>query len=796
MSTLHDEHLSDEELEAIALSSDGIDPWADYTPTDAPEPPPENTLDPEEFAAGIAAMTAQEEPDLGEIPESLTDDQRHVVESLTGHLVVVAGPGAGKTRTLVERVVNTIRHGARPDDLLVVTFTRKAAGEVRERLAESLGENRSRQINVTTFHGFSGQILRSEGHRIGLKPTYEVLSGSEQKTLVKNLVKQYKLATDPDYLRLLSGAKRNPELTSTSARARHLAAHNQPDAAQLIVAYEKEKRRLDRLDYDDLILIAHHLLQMDEVRAHWGTKYQHVQVDEYQDTDGMQHAIVKAVATGAQSLMTVGDLDQSIYAWRGASPELFANFRSDYPDARVLYLNDNFRSTPEILDVVRHTIDPIDVPYRSELRPNNQQGAAPAVEVAQDQMDEATAVVNWIKDLLGKQTKFSEIAVLYRGRRQNLQLQAALNKERIPVKLSGSVGFYEKKTVKDLLAWFRLAVKPDEMSFRRVIDQSPGLGPKAAQDLLDAAETERGGDIVGYLSAHVNDMIAIGKGTQKKVEAMKQVVDNIAGLRRVMDSGGITEGLLYALSCVPGEVLVKDEVSEGDLDDIREILVADAVDFTPDRPIQVEDADLVYHYAHGSGVMSEPDEDGKVTVLFSDLGDNHDGIRFDATVDDAEGAPVVSVAAQVLTFDEDDPLPPPVEFLQQVSLDNQALAEAAGGAIELSTIHAAKGREWDHVAIIGLVDGLFPAGFSDEGLVNPTEEERRVMFVAESRARRSLLMTTYRMQKLRQGGYMHRKPSLFLYELEESGKCQFSRRLPRKPAGGRPHWGAGRIGSW
>lgn len=789
---MSDEHLSDAELEEIALAEGGVDPWDGYDPGAAA-----NVLPTQEFMEDLQDMVAQQTPELGEMSAGLTTDQIAVAESLSGPIVVVAGPGAGKTKTLVERTVNAIRNGATPESILIVTFTRKAANEVRERLTLALGEMRSRLMTVTTFHGFSGRLLRTEGHRIDISPTYDVLSSSEQKTLVKQLVKQYNMPTDQSYLDLFSSVKRNPDLADTAARKRDLVAREHPEAAELFPAYEAEKKRLGRLDYDDMIMNAYRLLQIPEVLARWGQKYRHVMVDEYQDTDRMQHGIVRAVASGAQSVMVVGDTDQAIYEWRGGSPLIFTSFSDDFPGTQVMYLNDNFRSTPEILEVIRHTVEPNKVPYRSELRANNPAGAVPRIAVAQDQNAEAELVADWIMDLLGKETPFSEIAVLYRGRRQNLQLQSVLSRAKIPVKVSGGVGFYERKTVKDLLAWFRLAVKPDEMAFRRVIEQVPGVGPKAAQDLIDAAGDEHDGDIVSYLESFVADMIAIKKGQQKKVLAVQSVVEKIEGLRKVLDAEGIAPSLTYAMSCIPGETLVKDEISEFDLDEIRGVLEADAIAFVPDEPLPVDGANEVYHYRYGPGIMLDPDETtGDVTVLYVSMADSHPGLTYPATAEDAEGVSTVPVASQVLALDGQSPLPPPLEFLQQVSLDNQALAEAAGGAIELSTIHAAKGREWDNVAIIGLVDGKFPMGFNTEGgLLEPSEEERRVMFVAESRARRNLLLTAYRSMRLRDGGYMPQSPSKFLYELEEGDVCALSRPLPKVRSNRSNMWG-GRPGVW
>ena len=789
------EHLSDEELESMLLA-EGSSPWEG-----AEEPG--NLLDAQEFADDINEMfpVENETPNLGPIPDTLTADQRAVVESLHGQMVVVAGPGAGKTKTLVERTLNTIRHGSHPRDLLVVTFTRKAAREVRERLSVELGEHVAEQATISTFHGLAGQILRADGFRIDLNPTFETLDGSERKRLINDLRKQYNLSKDVDYQQLISSAKRNPELSSTEERARYLIGEGEHDAAEMLKAYEQEKRRLNRLDFDDMILIAHHLLKDPTVQQNWCKRFQHVQVDEYQDTDAMQDEIVRMVASGSQSLMVVGDLDQSVYSWRGSDPRLFATFASHFENATVMYLDDNFRSTPQILDVARKTIEPVEVPYRSKLTPNKpaDQGTRPELVVAHDQEAEAEFVSNWVQDLLNKGVEPEEIAVLYRGHRQNLRLQAALHKKRIAANLSGGVGFFDRKTVKDILAWFRLAVKPDELAFLAIANQMPNLGPKTAQDHLDAAVTEADGDIVAYLESYVDNMTAIGKGNQKRVQSIREIMENIKGIRNVLDGSGITEAISYAARCIPEDVLTKDEVSADDFTDIVSVLVGEAREFVPDDPLPLDDANEVYHYAYGPGIMIADEDEDLVLVQFTNT--EHE-VKFPATLTPkAEGnGEQLPVAAQVLALDtdlQDTPLTPPVEFLQHVSVDNQALTEEMGGAIDLSTIHAAKGREWDHVAVIGLVDGRFPSGFSDEGLVEPSDEERRVMFVAVSRARKELLMTTFRSQRLKDGGFMPTKPSIFAYELAESGLCEVSGRMPARPRRNRrSFYGRGPIGTW
>lgn len=434
MSTPYDiPQLSDEELEEMARAAEGVedeyDPWADVSQEDIVAIHEANTEHLRERVE--AAMDAQRPPELGEISEDLTAEQRHVVETLTGRLAVVAGPGAGKTKTLVERVVNGVRTGTHPGRILAVTFTRKAANEMRERLAASLGEVMASEVTTSTFHGLSGQILRAECKHIGLDPSFEVLSGSEQKKLVKDLTRQYSLPTDIDYQTHMSAAKRNIELTTVEAQAYWLQKNcEHGEVALMLQAYEKEKTRLGRLDYDDMITHAYRLLCIDEVRDRWAGRYDMVQVDEYQDTDAAQHAIVKLVSSQAQSLMVVGDIDQSIFGWRGSMPEIFATFAEDFDDARVLYLNDNFRSTPQILNVARATIEKVEVPHRSELRPNNYAGALPAVDMAQDQHAEARLIVSWIRNLLNRGVPHEEIAVLFRGRRQSTQLQAQLGRRR------------------------------------------------------------------------------------------------------------------------------------------------------------------------------------------------------------------------------------------------------------------------------------------------------------------------------------------------------------------------------
>lgn len=778
------DQYTDEELAAIALA-DGVDPWAGQACSPVPTP---------QLTDLFLPQTAPE--DVG-IDPTLTAGQREVVEALTGPLIVVAGPGAGKTKTLVERVVNANRTGTAPHRILVVSFTRKAAAEVRDRLEICLGEERASAVHVTTFHGLAGRILRAEGHRIGLRATYDIMSSTEQRTLIRALVRQHLLSSDPDYVRDLSRAKRNPELSSTAERATYLYREAGPDQAELLRAYEAEKRRLNRLDYDDLIVIAHHLLSIPEVQETWCGMFDHIMVDEYQDTDPMQHEIIQRLSRAATSVMAVGDLDQSIYAFRGADPRIFADFPTDFPGAQVLYLNENFRSTPQVLRAARAIIDTVEVPYRTELTAVNNSGPVPELLQARDQVDEAAQVTKWVQGLLARGTPAAEIGVLYRGRRQGLQLQSALTRARVPFTLSGSVGFYESKQVKNVLAWLRLAATPDELAFQRVVEQIPGLGEKFQKDTWASALDQRGGDVVEYLRAQVAAADAAGKASQKRVTAQRSIVELVDQLRQSLDTGGLEAAVDVATrAAVPSDaVVIEGDPAVQDWMDVAEILRQDAISWQPSNPLPLEDGNLVYHYLHGSGVMTNP-SDSTVHVQYFNLPDSHEGFTYEALppADDLDRAPV---AAQVLTVDGENPLPPILEFLQELSVDNQPLADDSRNAVTLSTIHAAKGREWDHVAVIGLVDGLFPLGFPDRGQMLPaSDEDRRVMFVALSRARKSLLLSTYRTQRLRDGGSMYRRPSILLYDLAEAAAIATERPLPRKPRPEQPQRRRPGFGTW
>lgn len=736
------------------------------------EPPPDDLYEPEpvdyeptppvDITEGLLA------PDLGDIPSTLTAEQRQVVEALEGHVMVVAGPGSGKTRVLIERIIHAIRTGTPAGRILAVTFTRKAASEVKERLVASLGEELAKQVTATTFHGFSAALVRQEGHRIGVARDYEVMDGSEQSRIIRALSKQYDIQPDPmNHLREISLSRRQLDLETDGQRAAWLRSNKMHNAAALLPAYVKEKQRLGRLDFDDLVGFAYQLLQTDDVRTRWASRFDHVLVDEVQDSDALQHAMVSAIASRATSLMLVGDLDQSIYSWRGAVPALFRDYQRDHPGTRVITLQDNFRSTPEILSVVRATISEIPWAHRSALRANKPSGAEPRIVQAFDHKAEAKAVVAWVRDLLQRGTNPGEIAILFRGRRQSLATQSALTRGRIDYRMTGGQNFYESKAVKDVLAWFRLAFKPtDELAFYRAVSQLPGLGEKRAGEFVSSAATEMDGDILAWCRSFVHQQSTSNRKLPKYVNVLEALLDQVDSVRRTAETRGLGEAMRVASLCVPSEVRAKDEITDSDVTAMEEQLIGDANAFAPTEPLPLEQGLEVRHPVHGYGIVMDLDNPAEVVVGY----------------DHGEETYPSDALRQVVCRDSSSLVPPPIEFLQTITIDNQELEETKGPVVELSTIHAAKGREFDHVWVLGLNDGSFPASGTEHPalpLLLPSDEDRRLMFVAASRARQELVLSCFTMRQFNNGGTVRANPSVFLYELQEAAVCQQDKPLPR-----------------
>lgn len=622
--------------------------------------------------------------------EGLNAEQRRAVLSLDGPVAVIAGPGSGKTRVLTRRIAALVRSGrTAPHRVLAVTFTNKAAGEMRERVGDLLGQDTANSLWVATFHSFCAKFLRFEHEAAGLPRAFTILDTSDARTIMREVHRELSLPDDAGEVRasvsLISRIK-NGAVTAPN-----------PTAAKILATYQNRLQRLGALDFDDLLLRTKQLLENDTgLRERWQRRFSYVLVDEYQDTNPVQYAIVGMLAGGHRNLCVVGDADQAIYGFRAATPAALIGFTQEWADATVVLLEENYRSTPEILEVCQAIIDGNESAIRPQLRTSNPSGEPVRLLVAEDDREEARFVAREI----AKRGRPGTSAVLVRTNAQTRSIENALMQEGIPYSVVGSLRFYERAEIKDALSYLKVALNPrDVISMARAAGvPKRGLGPKALMQLVDAAD---GGDIID----------AIEEG---------------------LSNGTITRG--------------KDAWA-GLLQTLRDIQAA---------------------------AMTGGPEEMVRAVLDGGVRDHHGGIRDDRREERLENLDeLMNAAVEFVLINkdrpEDDGTLPDEQRLSELFLEHVALitsvddAENVDGAVQVLTAHASKGKEFKEVYVLGVEENLFPHGRN--GVIADEREERRLLFVACSRAEERLTLTRCDTRMVH-GKLVSNPPSRFLVSAE------------------------------
>jgi len=416
--------------------------------------------------------------ELDALVRDLNDPQREAVEHGDGPLLIVAGAGSGKTRVITRRIAHLIARGVSPYEILAITFTNKAAGEMRERVAGLVGEGR---VTVGTFHGFCARVLRIDGEVVGLPRDFTIYATDDQLALVRDILKE--LAYDPQTFRprgILSAISRrkndglDPEDVLLDA-----ASPYEKVVGRVYERYARSLREAHAVDFDDLLLKAVALMsEHPEVRARYQQRYRHVLVDEYQDTNHIQYVIARDIAAGSGNLCATGDPDQSIYRWRGARIRNILDFETDFPGARIVRLEQNYRSTGHILDaassVIAHNPGRLMGPLWSELG----EGEPVTVLAADDEESEADAIVDVVEAQRAGGASLADVAVFYRTNAMSRALERALGLRNVPYEIVGAVEFYQRREIKDLLAYLRVLVNPnDALAFLRIVNvPARGIG--------------------------------------------------------------------------------------------------------------------------------------------------------------------------------------------------------------------------------------------------------------------------------------------------------------------------------
>jgi len=655
--------------------------------------------------------------------QHLNPEQREAVQRLQGPLLILAGAGSGKTRVLVNRIAYLLAdQRARPDELLAVTFTNKAAEEMRSRV-ESLLDGECRDLWISTFHALCARLLRREAPAIGLTRDFVIYDSSDQLALMKQVLRD--LQIDDGLLQPRAALSRISRAKNTldGSEALRSSPWSSRDE-QLIKVYDRYTAALregNALDFDDLLLKTVELFdRADSVRLRYSERFRFVMVDEYQDTNRPQYLLVRHLSDRHRNLCVVGDPDQSIYAWRGADLRNILDFEHDFPDAAVVRLEQNYRSTQMILDAASAVISQNRQRTPKRLWTDRQGGAKVAYFRGADELDEAAFITRTARAALADDAdqgavtsrSISEavVAVLYRTNAQSRAIEDALMREGVLYRIVGGVRFYERKEIKDTLAYLKLILNPnDDVSVRRVINvPARGIG-RGVMDSLDRFSSEPE-EVAAPLLRSPLRAEATGRSLWSRIA-------------RAIDS-----------SLLPGRATAS-------LKTFQELVVT-LVDMVRREPVSIAIGKVL-------------DQSGYLRDLREDRSEEAQN-RLDNLTE------LVSAAREYETREAEPSL---AGFVDRLSLLSEADEDAGSreARVWLMTMHAAKGLEFPVVVITGLEEGLFPhsrAGADEADL----DEERRLCYVAMTRARARLVLTGAARRRVF-GEYQASEPSRFLDEV-------------------------------
>jgi DNA helicase-2/ATP-dependent DNA helicase PcrA len=698
-----------------------------------------------------------------ELLTGLNPRQREAVIHTGSPLLIVAGAGSGKTTVLTRRIAYALATGrAHPGEVLAITFTNKAAKEMAERVSSIVGPA-SRAMWVSTFHSSCVRILRREAKVLGMKSNFTIYDAQDAQRLVAQILKELGLDTKKyaprAILHRISNLK-NELQTSDDFVPR---PNNPADEvlADVFKRYTSRLRLANAFDFDDLIAETVHLFgAFPEVADSYRRRFRHILVDEYQDTNPAQYALIKALAgdgaggpTGAE-LTVVGDADQSIYAFRGATVRNIVEFEKDFPNADTILLEQNYRSTQNILDAANAVIANNDDRREKKLWTSEGSGEQIVGWVAENEQGEARFIVDRIDDLIDEEKyTYGDFAVFYRTNAQSRAIEDALVRSGIPYKVVGGTRFYERKEIKDALAYLRVVANPDDdVNLRRILNvPKRSIGDRTEGIIADFADREN----ISFYTA-LGSLDEIPHLSSRALTSVQKFYDLMQDLRSTAESSPLSrviEAILEQSGYLESLQKSTDPQDESRVDNLAE-LVAVAEDFVATREAAAvaepnstdTDTDTVTE-ATAAAAATEAQTDSAAEAADPDVDD--------AGSADASTAPGVGPAA----IDQ---------FLEQVALasDTDQIPDAELGQVTLMTLHTAKGLEFPVVFLTGLEDGGFPHSRSFE---NPQElsEERRLAYVGLTRARQRLLVTRAETRSM-WGQPQYNPPSRFLSEIPEN----------------------------
>ena len=645
-----------------------------------------------------------------ELLSQLNNSQRIAVEYCDGASLVIAGAGSGKTRVLTYKIAWLLMQGMKPWQILALTFTNKAAREMKERIGRLVGEENARYLQMGTFHSVFARILRAEAENIGFNSNFTIYDQTDARSLVKTIIKEmdlddkvYKPSSVADRISMAKNHLLLPQAYAQSAWARDDASQKRPQVANIYIRYMERCRQANAMDFDDLLVQTWVLFKNhEEIRQKYVDKFHFVLVDEYQDTNFAQQAIVYQLTKERQKVCVVGDDAQSIYSFRGANIDNILNFQSQYNNTKLFKLEQNYRSTQLIVQAANSLIRRNERQIPKNVYSKNEHGEKLQLKPAYSDREEAMIVTQDIKRLKRQdRCDWSDFAILYRTNSQSRSFEEQMRKDNIPYRIYGGLSFYQRKEIKDVIAYFRLIANPnDEEAFKRIINYpARGIGDTTVSKIIQTAQIY-GVSLWQVIKEPVLFPMDVSKGTMTKIQAFRELIEGWIGRVNTEDAYTLGHDIIM------NSGISKDIYSGRNPEDISrqenlEEFLSGMQDFVESR--REEDmGDEVY-------LPDFLQEVALLTDLDSDTGDENDKVT-------------------------------------------------------LMTIHSAKGLEFPTVFVVGLEENIFPSPMCTNSM-RELEEERRLLYVAITRAEKHCILTCAQ-NRFRYGRMEYDTPSRFIRDID------------------------------
>ena len=640
----------------------------------------------------------------------LNDSQREAVLFCDGPSLVIAGAGSGKTRVLTYKIAYLLEQGLNPWNILALTFTNKAAREMKERIGRLVGEERARYLQMGTFHSVFSRILRAEAEKIGFSANFTIYDQSDARSLVKTIIKEmglddkvYKPNSVADRISMAKNHLILARQYGQTAWARDDAQSKHPQISNIYIRYAERCRQANAMDFDDLLVYTYVLLQQhEEIRRKYTERFEFVLVDEYQDTNFAQQAIVLQLTRERQRVCVVGDDAQSIYSFRGANIDNILNFQKEYDNVRLFKLEQNYRSTQLIVQAANSLIKKNERQIPKDVYSKNDVGERLTLKPAYSDREEAIIVCQDIKRIRREDgCEWSDFAILYRTNSQSRSFEEQMRKDNIPYRIYGGLSFYQRKEIKDVIAYFRLVSNPDdEEAFKRIINYpTRGIGGTTIEKIIRAA-TDYGVSLWKVISEPMLFPLDVSKGTMTKIEKFRELVQGWRDRLQTEDAYVLGHDIIMS-SGISADIYGGRNPEDISRQENLEEFLSGIQDFVENR--REEDmGDQVY-------LPDFLQEVALLTDLDSDNGDDNDKVT-------------------------------------------------------LMTIHSAKGLEFPTVFVVGLEENIFPSPMCTNSM-RELEEERRLLYVAITRAERHCIMTCAQ-NRFRYGRMEYDTPSRFIKDFD------------------------------